>query len=374
MKTMWAAAWCVVCLALSAAGARGQAMAFGGPSYDPLALPVTVGEAAFLANRAGLDESTGQAARALTESAASTIRREAGRMQRAVERAHTLHPRSEREIIVKEINEARAAQEQSHQRATQSLLADLRALVPEGRRGEESWAAFERRRHRRLYLTQSARVGTGVDLVRIAEGERIENLAAVRELLDVYEVELDRLLVARHPVALDEYTIEPAVERGDLAEAERLFNSLRDLDCAILRVQRTFAARLLDAAPVESRDKLRSKVLRERSFLGDYQDPLRHRAQRLVESGRLSGERLSKLAAAIRLFDQRDLAMDEAGLTEAEDRECTLTFAQSRSARDNTAALQRLEESRQLRAELLRVMESTATDEDFDAIQERTED
>src|ERR1051325_1749215 len=83
----------------------------------------------------------------------------------------------------------------SHDEASRALMGDLRAIMPKG--ADEAWASFERRRHRRIYLHQDGAIGVGVDLIEVARTEKVDSVAGVKDVLGPYELELDRLLLAR---------------------------------------------------------------------------------------------------------------------------------------------------------------------------------
>lgn len=341
---------------------------FGLPSYNSLAIPVTIAEAEFLASRAELDAAATAAVKSLAESCLTGLRRDTRRYRFAVERAHVNHPREERDTIRHEIDQAQANQKSSHEQASRAVLADLQALLPEG--SADAWAAFERRRHRRLYLFQSPRVGACVDLIEIAAAAKVADLPTVKEALAPYEIDLDRLLLARFPIAIDhDQKFHAALERGDDAEAERLYTSLRDADCAIIRLQRSSSRKLLDATPAIARDRVLTLLIGARGMMGDHQDSIRTRAKRLIDSGRLDQQRLDSLRAAVASFDAKSRDADDRSLTAAEDAQCARTFAQSRGPMDQSAALRSLEEDRQLRAALLAAIEKVATEQDLDAIE-----
>ena len=124
---------------------------------------------------------------------------------------------------------------------------------------------LERRRHRRLYLHQDWKTGVGVDLVELArDGEARLDPRRVREVLGPYELELDGLLMARKPVALafEKMSEKPDQDKDAL---EKAYNQVRDMDCAILHMQRENAQRLVNAVPEDKRGNVRDKLLTARA-------------------------------------------------------------------------------------------------------------
>src|ERR1051325_432417 len=188
MMRAWLA--CLVVCVLTCM-ARGQAVGFeAGPTYDPWALPATVAEVQALCEQAGVDAAGQGAAKALVEGCEALIKRDGRRMQRAVEKSYMTHPSEEQAAIQEDVAKAMEKRTAAHEEASKSLLADLKAVMPAG--SEAAWSAFERRRHRRLYLHQGWRMGVGMDLVEVAKEAKIDTLPDVGPVLAAYEVELDR--------------------------------------------------------------------------------------------------------------------------------------------------------------------------------------
>jgi hypothetical protein len=345
--------------------AAGQMMSDAGPGFDPLAVPVTVDEAVALAADAKLGEAGIAAARSLVEGCDARLRRDAKRMDRALERAYLLHGRDEREAVDKVFEEERTKRQTSHDEASKEVLEDLKTLLPEG--ASEAWATFERRRHRRLFLYQSFRLGVRVDLIEVARVAKIIDDPAIRQVLTPYEVDLDRLLLARNPISVD---WDRAQSDQDGAQAERFYTALRDADCAILRLQRVTARRLLELATAEKRSQVQGLILRNRLLGVARESAVRTRAGLLLKSGRLDEPRRKTLLGAARSYDERSHALDDGYCTAAEDVECTRTYAEGLTRRDNSSGLKWFEESRKLDVELLKAIDSVATEEDLDAIEE----
>lgn len=348
--------------------ALGQAVFGGSGGFDPMGAPVTTAEADRLAKDAGLDEAAKASMRALVQACDESLQAQARRMQRRYERLYLTAPSREeadpvayRQMYEKESKDQIA----EHDRLSATLLNDLHAMVPTER--GEAWASFERRRHRRMYLGGSSRTGVAVDLVGVAERHALADVPVVRDILDPYERSLDRLLLARVPVVKEaEEKMYEAQQRADGATAERVFNALRDADCAILHLQRDTTRKLLETVPKEKLGDMRDLLLTSRSPYIQTKPPVRLRAERVAKSKRVTGANLEALQQAIRTFDDRSRTLDEKGLTETEDRECNQTYAQAMQGDGGDAWRQWYEDSRKLQAELLTVLERVATDDDLD--------
>lgn len=330
--------------------------------FDGLASPATAEEAADLAKDANAGDAAIAAARSLVEGCTARLKRDAARMNRAMERAYLVNS-SDREALEALSKQEEAKRQAAHDLAAKELLADLRALLPDG--SEEAWNTFERRRHRRFYLHQSGRSGVGVDLIEVARITKMYGRPEVRELLKPYELELDRLLLARLPLIVES---ERNWNNQDAAATERAYDALRDADCTILRLQRSTAQHLLALAPADVKGQLRDKLLTSRSEMIQTHPPIRARTERLLKSGRLDAKRHQQLLDAARTFDERSRAIDESHLTIAEDLDCSRSFAELNKQVDNSDMTKWYDESRKIQVELLNALERIATEDDLDAV------
>jgi len=332
--------------------------------YDTLASPATAEEAADLAKDANAGDAAIAAARSLVEGCAARLKRDAARQNRTLERAYLVNS-TNREALDALIKQEEAKRQASHDAASKELLADLRSLLPDG--SEDAWNSFERRRHRRFYLHQSGRSGVGVDLIEVARVTKLYDRPEVRELLKPYELELDRLIMARLPLITDS---EKSWSEPDGTTSARAFDALRDADCTILKLQRATAQRLLALAPNDIKGTLRDKLLTSRSQMIQIHPPIRARAERLLKSNRLDPKRHQQLLDATRTFDERSRSIDESHLTLAEDQDCARSFADINKPQDNSDMTRWYEESRKIQVDLLDALEKIASEEDLDAITE----
>jgi hypothetical protein len=357
----------VVILAVLPSVALAQDLAEGGPSYDPWALPATVAEVEDLCQQAGVSAEGMGAARALVEGCEATLNRDRHRMDRAVEKAWMTRTQEQQAEIQEEMNKAMERRTASYREASKVLMSDLRAIMPKD--SDAAWAAFERRRHRRLYSHQTWRMGVAVDLIELAQTEKIDTTQEARDVLESYELDYDRLLMARVPLATEyERLAEKVTQNGDTGPIEKAYNDLRDADCAILRLQRATAQKLINTLPEDKRGGLRDKLLTARWANVATNTPLRSRAEKLVKSGRLEKDKRATLEEGIRAFDEKSRALDDKHLTSAEDAECTKTYQEALNAGGDQGDVAWYDESRKLQAELLAVVERVATEDDLDSV------
>jgi hypothetical protein len=359
-------------LSLACAGAWGQVGLWAGPTADKYAPAATMDEVESLARDAGMDADAAEAARSLVTSYAAATRRAALAMQRTVERNRLTHDMRERDVLRVLWETADAERYATHGELSKSLIADLRSLVPAG--ADDAWNTFERARRRRMLLGTSARIGASADLIAVARAEQVPMTPEVRDLLAGYALELDRLLLARVPIAADsDRRLAALEEKGDTPGAETLFNAVLEADCAIIRLNRSTAARLVALTPPDNRGRLRDRLLTARWAYCRTETPLRRKVETLIQSGRLDGARRQQLEEAARRFDEQSRAVDERNLTRAEETECGTPYAR---VHDNDAMNANreadyawYEAGRKLELELLDALDSVATPDDLDSLE-----
>lgn len=351
---LWVLGWS------SPAGAQLDA----GPGFDPFALPVTADEAAAFATDAGLGERGITTARGLVERCAAALTRDAKRAERAIDRAVLMHLDHDPAAVGTAIEEEQTRRKASHDKLETALLADLRALIPADQ--QEAWATLERRRHRRLYLFDSYRPGVRPDLVEISRTVEMAGDPAVLAVLQPYEVRLDQLLLDRHRLTAAGEG-QPGLPADKVAAA---YAAVRDADCAIIRLQRETAARLLKLAPESKRPRLQDLILRAQTSFEDGPSTTRRRADRLLRGGALDAVKRDTLLTSVQAYDAKVHSLDDANFIREEDGECDRSFEDSLTRRDNSAAFRWLDDQRLLDLELFRVISSVATESDLDLIDE----
>jgi hypothetical protein len=355
-----------LCIGLATcAAARAQAM-FEGPYLDPFAPAATVREAERLADDAGLSQDGKTAATALVRGTNSVLERLRARYQRKWERA-SLEPvpagKTQMGLYYEQVQERL----REHRAVCASLLSDLHALVPQDR--EDAWQSFDRRRRRRVCLNATTRDGIAMDLVQIAETLKVDADPAVRAALAGYEVELDSLLrqrLAAFPSSLRDLT-EPK-EGAEEDENQKAFGPVRDIDCAILRVQRAGAERLEKALPENRRAELRSLVMRARGAAWAH-TRTRQRAGKLLSDGQLAPPERAVLAAAVERYDRGVHEGSDAALAKMEDRECAATYEEAQKGFwDAPERRECAERTAKLDLQLWEAVSRVATEDMLDAI------
>jgi hypothetical protein len=356
--------WLLMALIVLAVAARaaGQFVE-GGPHFDPFQPPVTLAEARRLAEDAGLGSDGAAAAMGLVKGANAVMERVGARMDRSLER-QTL----EKGGLDGAAYYARAAERLRQHRATgAALLADLRQLVPADK--GSAWQSFERRRRRRMYLPVTERRGVNVDLVTVAESAKLADQPGVREALGAYEPELDRLLTQRME-ALPEFIKDSAEPPEDGGEAERLkmFQPLRDSDCAILHLQRATAEKIVKALPPERAAEFDAAYARARArFVRTTRT--RDRAERLLEGDRLGAGARETLKVAVQRYDTKLAETCGQLMTALEDLDCAASREEfDRGTWRSPERKQLMDASRTLELDLYNAVEQAASAEELDAI------
>jgi hypothetical protein len=205
-----------------------------------------------------------------------------------------------------------------------------------------------------------------MDLVEVAKAEKLEG-TEVEEVLELYAIELHRMLMARRPIAQEADRLDQAAE-PDVAANERTYLAFRDADCGILRLQRATAAKLIALAPAEKRPALTDRLLTARWSAVRLDTPLRQRVELLSKDERLTPEQRQALAASVARFDRRSREIDGQFLTRFEDAQCSWTYAQSGEG-DPQLSIAWQEESRKAQADLLAGLEKAVTERELEALE-----
>lgn len=128
-------------------------------------------------------------------------------------------------------------------KAERSFLSDLKALIAE--KDLSRWEMVERERRRIRERKKGTMLAESVDIVRVvitAIPQRV-TMPAVRELLDAYTIEIDRLYVARIRAA-EEFAKVNRAEAFDAKGVERAWNDLHRVRVQIRELNESFARRV----------------------------------------------------------------------------------------------------------------------------------
>jgi hypothetical protein len=352
----------LVLMVISCARASAQ-LVEEGPHFNPFQPPVTLAEARRLAEDAGLGAEGAGAAMGLVKGANAVMERVGSRMDRSLER-ETL----EKGGLDGAAYYSRAAERlREHRTIGATLLTDLRQLVPADK--EEVWRGFERRRHRRMYLPVTERRGVNVDLISIAESLKLASEPRLREVLGGYEAELDRLLLQRMEVlpAFIRDGAEPPADGGD-AERQKMFLPLRDVDCAILTLQRSTAEKISKALPPETSEEFAAAYARSRAMFVRT-TRARDRAEKLLQGERLQARAREMLRQSVRRYDLTLAATCGPQMMALEDLDCAATAEEFGRGTWRSPERKRLmDAARALELELYNAVERAASPEELDAI------
>lgn len=199
-----------------------------------------------------------------------------------------------------------------------SFLSDLRTLVPESQ--ADRWASFERMRRRDGSVDRRGALGgEAVDLLRLVDelGLSGQAPAGAGTVLDQYEMELDRALVARD-AALEK--VEAMMGQGgfaalrELARNEEFTKRREEVHAARLKVRETNrrSERQLEAALGEAEATRLREAFQRASYPQVYRESF---AQESLEAAErfddLSAEQRAALGALRESFDREVGAANE---------------------------------------------------------------
>lgn len=150
------------------------------------------------------------------------------------------------------------------QKAEQSLMGDMKSLLTPQQ--EARWAAVERMRRRETTLRGGAMSGEAMDLVDVVYGLKLtgEPAAAVGTALDEYELEMDRLLLAKEAKAKDAPQWEPG-KPIDIEAMQKGMEEARESGKKIVDLNTRTAEKVKAMLPDDVKDKFAEDVKR-RSF------------------------------------------------------------------------------------------------------------
>lgn len=161
---------------------------------------------------------------------------------------------------------------QARQRMEEEFFADFQAVLTDDQRAR--WPALERARRREKTLGRGLLSGERVDLVRLVDqaGLPPDLRASLVPILEQYEMDLDRELVARNRV-YDESFSQLADMRGDVMEnpdrLQQIMERGREASVRVRDVNRRYARLIESALPEEFRSAW-SRAFNEASFPGVY--------------------------------------------------------------------------------------------------------
>jgi hypothetical protein len=165
--------------------------------------------------------------------------------------------------------------EQEHRETTKKLesdfFSDFKSIL--AGKQEESWGRVERARRREVGLAGGSLSGEAMDVTELAEGLKLEGDAArsLTQILDQYEMEMDRMLVAKAAKGGD----SPAWSPGkpiDIEQLQEAMKKAREDGMKVRDVNREAARKIQDLLGDEQRATFANEV-RKRTFPRVYRTP-----------------------------------------------------------------------------------------------------
>ncbi|MBX3408545.1 MAG: hypothetical protein KF859_01495 [Phycisphaeraceae bacterium] len=183
----------------------------------------------------GFDEAQREAAALIHEGYASAFGERRRVMQDAMETVRrSAEDTGDMGLFIQRLPAINKEFEESTKKLEKEFFQDLRALLADAAQ-EERWASVERMRRREVGLTGGQVSGSSVDLVSMVEDLKLPQTAApeMAGLLDGYEREMDRLLIAK----AEREAREPVFEMGKPIDIEAIQKAMAESQEAALRIR-----------------------------------------------------------------------------------------------------------------------------------------
>ena len=264
---------CVLCLVFVAgltvltSGARAQ-WGNWGRFFQP---PVDSEQIELLEELIGADEGQREAIGAMFEGFQSRHQQSVEAMREIFQKAREEAQRSRDQSVWMDVQK-RAIEFSKHTTSMRdAFFEDLQLLLsPEQM---EQWPAFERA-HRRATLLDTGQVfisGSTLDLVRLADdaGDEVTDVEGVGDLVQRYEVQLDRILVESDEMGREhlEKTQEMLEAGGNfftnMNEYGQMFDEARAVQVRIRDLNDRFARQIIARLPEENRSEIEAEFNRQ---------------------------------------------------------------------------------------------------------------
>ncbi|MCX5689568.1 MAG: hypothetical protein NTV94_07245 [Planctomycetota bacterium] len=160
---------------------------------------------------------------------------------------------------------------QASKKLEADFFTDLKALT--AGKQEEAWPRVERMRRRETGMAGGGLSGEGMDVVELVDELKLDGEAAkaVALVLDGYELEMDRLLVAKAAKADDDQGFEPG-KPIDIEKLQEAMAKSREQGAKVRDLNRETARKVQDLLP-EDRKQAFEVAVRKRTFPRVYKTP-----------------------------------------------------------------------------------------------------
>ena len=229
--------------------AQAQPGGFGGGPGGQMGPSVSTQDLETYADMLGMDEAQRELATALFESYRDSIATEAQKFRDAMDDARAEFEQTRDRSAFEEVREQGEMYRERRETLERTFFGDVQSLLtPEQ---ETTWPRVERAHRRNTTLQRGLMSGERVDLVQIASEIEVAGNPQVAEALDLYEVDLDRVLVHRNQVIDDAFgQVRELFQDGDQDRIERVFEKARNASKQVRDTNRRYAdqiAALLEA-------------------------------------------------------------------------------------------------------------------------------
>lgn len=333
----------VTALALSAAafaqpgggggGGGGGGRGFGGGMFgggggggDALAPSFNSREFTRVSKVLKLDKDQEEAAKMLFDSFEEQLRTKAAPTRTKMERARDDFRENRDPSIWQDVRKDMDKFRPQRDEMEKSFLSDLKGMLREDQ--AQAWPRFERSMRREQYINRGLMSGERVDLFKIVEKAELSEDAktTIAPILDLYEQDLDRELVARAAFQKDNMSkFGDLFGSGDTKAMQDLFDKGKELSLHVRDVNRRYARQVQDLAP-EDKKALIATEFKKQSYPRVFQQT---RASRTLDAALaikdLSEEQKTGLAALKESYT-RDLDAVSTEMVAATDKmETTIT-------------------------------------------------
>lgn len=298
----------------------------GGGGGDALAPSFNSREFTRISKVLKLDKDQEEAAKMLYDSFEEQLRTKAAPTRTKMERARDDFRENRDPSIWQDVRKDMDKFRPQRDEMEKTFLSDLKGMLREDQ--AQTWPRFERSMRREQYINRGLMSGERVDLLKITEKAELSEdaRASIAPILDLYEQDLDRELVARAAFQKENMSkFGELMFSGETKAMQDLFEKGKDLSVRVRDVNRRYARQVQDLVPEDKKAIIAAEVKKE-SYPRIFQQT---RASRTLDAAiaikDLSDEQKTGLAA-LRDSYSRDLDAVSSEMVAATDKmETTIT-------------------------------------------------